>query len=239
MFEGRGRLTLSIVPAAAAVKAACPHLLPVDVLGLMLLEGAAGSCWVLGGCGGAADMVGAHHHVLWQGLHFHLRFACFLATPVRSALLLGVADILDELLVPTSASCSGTTPFFPYRVCGWRALGGSGGSGSGQGGFSDWLACNSQHTRSAANAQVHRVGRHGLWGRWAWLAGGGRGQHQLGAGADQMLLLAGWDQNLLAALHWRQEDAISRYLTTTSGEDEVGGGGQDEACLRTEQNRDD
>jgi len=212
----------------------------------MLLEGAACSCRVLGGCGGAADRGAAHHHILWQGLHFHLRFACFLATPMRSALLLGVADILNELLVPTSASCSGTTTFLPYRVCGWRALGGSGRSGGDQGGFSDWLACNSYHTRSAANTQVHWVGCHRLWSRWAWLAGGGRCQHQLGAGehqmlllagSDQMLVLAGWHQNLLATLHWRQEDAISGHLATASGKDQVGGGGQDKACLRTEQNR--
>merc|ERR1719209_1870533 len=59
---------------------------------------------------------------------------------MRSALLLGVADILDELLVPTSASRSRTTTFLPYCVGGRRPLGGSGESGSGQGGFSDWLA---------------------------------------------------------------------------------------------------
>ena len=210
----------------------------------MLLEGAASSCRVLGSCGGTADRGGAH--ILWQGLHLHLRFACFLATSMRSALLLGVADILDELLIPTSTSCSGTTTLFTYCVCGWRALGGSGGSGSGQGGFSDWLALDSYDTRSAANAQVHWVGRHRLWGRWAWLVGGGRGEHQLGAGehqmlllacSDQMLVLAGWHQNLLATLHWRQEDAISGHLATASGKDQVGGGGQDKACLRTEQNR--
>ena len=55
--------------------------------------------------------------------------------------------------------------------------------------------------------------------------------------SDQMLLLAAWHQNLLAALYWGQEDAISRYLATTSGEDKVCGGGQDKTCLRTEQNR--
>ena len=59
MLDGRGRLTLSIVSAAAAV------------LGLMLLEGAAGRCWVLGGCVGVAERRGAH--ILWQGLHFHLK----------------------------------------------------------------------------------------------------------------------------------------------------------------------
>merc|ERR1719397_697837 len=71
---------------------------------------------------------------------------------MRSALLLGVADILDELLVPASASRSGTTTLLPYCVRGWRPFGGSGGSGSGQGGFSDWLAPGDSYpiTRSAA-----------------------------------------------------------------------------------------
>ena len=53
------------------------------------------------------------------------------------------------------------------------------------------------------------------------------------AGSDQMLVLAGRHENLLAALNWGQKDTISRHLAATSGEDQVGGGGQNKACLRT------
>lgn len=53
------------------------------------------------------------------------------------------------------------------------------------------------------------------------------------AGSDQMLVLAGRHENLLAALNWGQKDTISRHLAATSGEDQVGGGRQNKACLRT------
>ena len=58
------------------------------------------------------------------------------------------------------------------------------------------------------------------------MTGGGRSQHQLGASqhqvlllaaADQVLVLAGRHQDLLASLHWGEEDTVSGHLATTSG----------------------
>ena len=155
-------------------------------------------------------------HILGQGLHLHLRFASLLPTAMRSPFLLGVADILNELLVSTSPSRSRATPFLPYRVGGWRAFCGSGGGGSD----------SVYHGGAPAHAQVDGIGRQGLCSRWAWLTGGGRSQHQLGASqhqvlllaaADQVLVLAGGHQDLLASLHWGEEDTVSGHLATTSG----------------------